>query len=129
MSLGGTYPFRIGGPSVVAYNLVRQLDKKGFKVEFVYGVSKEQHARGPHQPYFSFSENVNLVPVVKNERSPTSYASSFDANFLSDTVRLARDALRGADVIHFCNIPSSFASVGMAQEDSLSIQPSWVDYS
>jgi len=107
MSLGGTYPFRIGGPSVVAYNLIKQFDRKGLEVKFVYGTSKQHYEERCRQPLFSFSQNIHLVPVIKNRRSPASYATSFDANFVTDIIRLAHKMLGNADLVHFCDIPSS----------------------
>lgn len=108
IALGGTYPFRIGGPSVVAYNLVKQFDRKGLEVVFFFGISKE-HLRKASDLYksFDFSKNVNLIPIVKNERLSTSYETCLDVRFLKDIVTLVRKVNDKIDLIHFHHIPNT----------------------
>lgn len=108
LSLGGTYPFRIGGPSIVAYNLVREFDKKGIEVHFVFGISRNQLNRiyNVSNP-LGFTENVKLIPIVKNERSPDSYKTSVDSKFLGDIHRLSKNLNQDFDLIHFHWIPNT----------------------
>lgn len=108
LSLGGTYPFRIGGPSVVAYNLVREFDKKGVEVDFVFGISRVHLSRTSNlSNLFGFSENISLIPIVKNERSQDSYKSSLDFKFLKDVNALNKRLKNEFDLIHFQWIPST----------------------
>lgn len=75
----------MGGPSVVAYNLIREFDRKGVQVDFVFGISKEHLSKTSNlSNLFGFSDNINLFPIVKNERSPESYKTSLDFKFLKD---------------------------------------------
>jgi len=108
LSLGGTYPFRIGGPSVIAYNLIREFDKKGIKVDFAFGISRE-HLRKNFHLYnlFGFSKNIQLIPIIKNERSPTSYKTPKDCIFFKDVNILSKKVEKKYDLIHFQNIPNT----------------------
>ena len=91
ISLGGTYPFRIGGPPVVAYNLIKEFDRKELEVDFVFGISKEDLSKTSDlSKFFKVSENINLIPIVKNERSPTLYKNYLDFKFLKDIITLSR---------------------------------------
>lgn len=107
LSLGGMFPLRYGGPAVVAYNLVKEFDKKGLEVDLVFGVSKKHLTEKKVYNILGFSRNVNLIPVVKNRSSRTSYKVSFDLEFLRDAFNLARKLDSEFDLIHFCLIPSS----------------------
>lgn len=78
VSLGGTYPFRIGGPSLVAYHLVRQMDQKGIRVDFVFGISGDDYRHRDAKSSFAFSNNVKLIPIVKNPKCPRSDSTPFD---------------------------------------------------
>jgi glycosyltransferase involved in cell wall biosynthesis len=107
LSLGGIFPLRYGGPPVVAYNLVKEFDRKGLEVDLVFGISKKHSGEKKLPDILGFSKNVNLIPVIKNRRSPTSYETPFGQEFLRDTLRLARRLNNRLDLIHFCHIPSS----------------------
>lgn len=107
VSLGGTLPFRAAGPSVVAYNLVRQFDKLGLNVEFVFGISEAQSAKEACLQSLDLSSNVQLLPVVKNRKLATEYNASIDLRFLKSAVSLARRMRNAFDVVHFCTLPNS----------------------
>jgi glycosyltransferase involved in cell wall biosynthesis len=106
-SLGGTYPFRIGGPSVVAYNLARQFDRKGIQISFVFGISKKDFPDAYQELSARFSRNVGLIPIVKNPRSERSYKASFDSEFILNTRRVTSTVADHPDVIQFASPPSS----------------------
>lgn len=96
----------MGGPSVVAYNLIREFDKKGVKVDFVFGISKQHLSKTSNlSNSFGFSDNVNLIPIVKNERSPESYKTCPDSKFLKDINTLSRRINKEFDLIHFQSTP------------------------
>lgn len=107
VSLGGTYPFRIGGPSVVTFNLVEQFDRKGLEVDFVFGISKKDFIDNYQNLSAHFSRHVNLIPIVKNQRSEGSYRASFDSQFLVSARRIMRTLVDRPDVIQFPSPPSS----------------------
>jgi glycosyltransferase involved in cell wall biosynthesis len=96
----------MGGPSVVAYNLIREFNKKGVQVDFVFGISKEHLSKTSNlSNLFGFSDNINLIPIVKNERSPESYKTSPDSKFLKDISTLSRKINKEFDLIHFHSFP------------------------
>jgi glycosyltransferase involved in cell wall biosynthesis len=98
----------MGGPSVVAYNLVREFDKKDVEVDFAFGISRQQlNQNDSMSEILGFSENVNLIPIVKSERSPRSYKTSFDFRFLEDLYMLSRRVNDGFDLVHFNGTPNT----------------------
>jgi glycosyltransferase involved in cell wall biosynthesis len=107
VSLGGTYPFLIGGPQVVAYNLVKQFDRKGVNVDFVFGISREHLERRKIYDHFHFSENVRLLPVVKNWKSPSAYSAALDGKFLVDMALLEQRMCDAPDIVQFMANPAS----------------------
>jgi glycosyltransferase involved in cell wall biosynthesis len=107
-ALGGIYPFVIGGPQVVAYNLVKQFDRKGIDVDFVFGISKEQFKKVPDMNTFlELSENVKLTPLIKNQWLPSSYNMPPDLKFISDSLKLTRKINNDVDIIHFHYVPDT----------------------
>jgi len=107
LSLGGIFPLRYGGPPVVAYNLINEFDKKGLEVDLVFGISETHSIEKNLHDILGFSKNVNLIPVIKNRRSPTSYNTPFGQEFLMDTIILMKKLNNRLDLIHFNHIPSS----------------------
>jgi len=102
------YPFQIGGPQVVTYNLVRQFGKKGLDVELVLGISKQDLSRTRSlSEQLGFSSSVGITPVVKNAKCPSSYRNRLDHEFLRDTVRIGRKILSNSDVVHFQSVPAT----------------------
>jgi glycosyltransferase involved in cell wall biosynthesis len=106
VSTGGTYPFRIGGPSVIAYHLAKELGKKGVTVDFIFGISREHYEKRTRFPHFEFPDSVNLIPVIRNHRIADSYRTALDFELLRDVSRLAK-RIDGADVVQFCHLPTN----------------------
>jgi glycosyltransferase involved in cell wall biosynthesis len=87
---------------------VKQLSEKRIEVDFVFGIAKKQlDEAGDLHTFLGINENVNLIPIIKNEFSEDSYATFPGVKFLKDVVNLTREANGDIDFIHHHCIPNT----------------------
>jgi glycosyltransferase involved in cell wall biosynthesis len=91
---------------VVAFNLVREFDKMGIDVDFVFGISGEQLTKTRNlSELLGFSEKTNLIPVTRNSRVPGSYTATIDSGFLHNLKYVNERLDKSFDLIDFNSFP------------------------